>query len=296
MHELLSSSGEVVLANGFMTINHRGVVAITGVDRHKFLQGLVSQDVMLAAPQRGIYTALLTPQGKFLFDFFIIETGNALWLDCEAERADDLVQRLSRYKLRSDVVVTNISMVYGVAVAMTPAQVQEKENPATAVMTECFVFPDPRCLPLGQRMIAPRTQLPPEDSQGLRAYNHLRLTLGVPDGSRDMVPGESILLEYNLEHLNAISFTKGCYVGQELTARTYHRALIKKRAFTVLITGICPAPGTTVIAEGKEVGVMRSGQDDVGLAVLKIEAVKCGATFSCGDATLTVQTSRIQGF
>jgi hypothetical protein len=284
MHELLSLFEGCVLANGFITINHRGVVAITGADRHKFLQGLVSQDVMLATPERGIYAALLTPQGKFLHDLFIIETGNALWLDCEVDRASDLVQRLSRYKLRSDVAVTDISAAYGVAVA--PGAAPENRIPAGAEMTDGFVFPDPRLPALGQRMIAARAQLPPDDVAATRAYNHLRLTLGVPDGSRDMVPGESILLEYNLEHLNAISFTKGCYVGQELTARTYHRALIKKRAFPVRITGACPAPGTPVMADGQIVGVMRSSQDDVGLAVMKVEAVKSKFELFCDEAAL----------
>ena len=288
------------------SLPYRGIVAITGGDRQTFLQGLVSQDVAGAMPECGIYAALLTPQGKFLHDLFIIETGDALWLDCEAARIDDLMRRLRRYQLRSDVVLADISADYGEGivsnaspachssadrnpVSLISEQTEKNSIPACAGMTvqSSFTFPDPRLPALGQRMMMPCAGLPAHDAQAVRAYDHLRLTLGVPDGSKDMIPEESILLEYNLEQLNAISFTKGCYVGQELTARTYHRALIKKRAFPVHITGPCPAPGAIITdADGKDAGIMRSSCDDVGLAVLKIEAVKNNTALVCDGTKL----------
>lgn len=285
------------------TINQRGVIAVGGADRHKFLQGLVSNDVMRAAPDRAVYAAMLNPQGKFQHDLFIIETGDALWLDCEAAWIDDLLKRLNHYKLRSAVTITDVSADYGVAVNFAPDchsrvsgnPVSEKPDtmqqngiPACAGMADGFMFGDPRLPALGQRMVGLRAQLPPVDANATRAYNHLRLTLGVPDGSQDMIPGESILLEYNLEKLNGINFEKGCYIGQELTARTYYRALIKKRAFPVRITGPCPTPGTPVMARGQEAGVMRSAQDDVGLAVLKVEVATSDTLFTCGSAQLAV--------
>lgn len=291
MHELLSWVEGMILSGQVAILDYRGVIAVGGADRHRFVQGLVSNDVMLAGRDRAVYTAMLTPQGKFQHDLFIVETGDALWLDCEAARVDDLLKNLKRYKLRSDVTLTDLTTDYGVAVAfgLVSGIPQRNGIPAGAGMTDGFVFFDPRLPALGQRMIGRRTQLPPVDADAARAYNHLRLTLGVPDGSRDMVPGESILLEYNLERLNGISFTKGCYIGQELTARTYYRALIKKRAFPVRITGPCPALGTVVMAGEQEVGVMRSGQEDVGLAVLKIDVVQSAAVLTCGTATLAVQ-------
>ncbi|MEJ0063854.1 MAG: folate-binding protein [Alphaproteobacteria bacterium] len=268
----------------FTSLDYRGVVAIGGPDRQKFLQGLVTQDVALTGPDRALYAILLTPQGKFLHDLFIIETGDALWLDCEAARIGDLIQRLSRYKLRSEIDIADVSAEYGVAISSDKTPVDE---PGRAQRYEDgFMFTDPRLSALGRRMILPRAKLPPRNDAVLHDCEYSRLTLGVPDGSRDMIPGESILLEYNLEQLNAISFSKGCYIGQELTARTYHRALIKKRLFPVRIEGPCPAPDSPVIAGGQTAGVMRSALGDAGLAMIKLDAVRAKAVLHCGETKL----------
>jgi folate-binding protein YgfZ len=114
-----------------------------------------------------------------------------------------------------------------------------------------------------------------------------RLALGLPEGSRDLETDKTVLLEAGFDELSGVSWTKGCYMGQELTARTKYRGLLKKRLFPVVITGPLPAPGTPVTQEGAEVGEMRSGRDGLGLALLRIEAVEAGGAMACGEAALT---------
>ncbi len=241
---------------------HRGVVTIGGIDRVKFLQGLVSNDVRRATAENAIFAALLTPQGKFLHDMFILADADALWLDIEAELALDLIARLSKYKLRSAVSLTYMSDKYGVAACLA--------KPDFGMAT-----PDPRHADLGWRVIAPRATLPTQDEAGFIAHDRLRLSLGIADGSRDLVVGESLLLEGNFDRLNGVDFTKGCYMGQELTARTHYRTLIKKRLQPVMAaSGTCPAPGILLYADGKEVGTMRSSQGELGLALLQTSIVE----------------------
>src|SRR5439155_25745083 len=118
------------------------------------------------------------------------------------------------------------------------------------------------------------------------AYDRHRLTLGIPDGSRDLVPDKSILLEAGFDELNGVDWQKGCYVGQELTARTKYRGLIKKRLFPVHIEGPAPPPGTMVTAEGRDAGEIRSSRDGEGLALLRLEAVDSGRALVADAATL----------
>lgn len=240
---------------------HRGVVALRGADRVKFLQGLVSNDVRRATSGQAVYAALLTPQGKFLHDMFILADDTTLWLDIENARAEDFMARLNKYKLRSTIEIVEASTTHGVAVCATQPQLQIGLS-----------YPDPRHVGLGWRVLAPRSALPAPLDQDFVAYDRLRLSLGIADGSRDLVVGDSLLLEGNFDKFNGVDFTKGCYMGQELTARTHYRTLIKKRLTPVTApSGQCPPAGTLLFAEAKEVGIMRSSQAELGLALLQTE-------------------------
>ncbi len=158
-------------------------------------------------------------------------------------------------------------------------------------------YVDPRLAAAGARAFLPRGSA----AEALEAagfapataedYDRHRLSLALPDGSRDIAVEKGFLLENGVDDLNGVDFDKGCYVGQELTARTKHRATIRKRLYRVDIDGALPDPGTPVTADGRAAGVMRSGRDDVGLALLRVEliakAAEAGIPLTCGDARLT---------
>ena len=251
----------------------RGVVEVTGEDRLSFLQGLVSNDVAAAGPGRAVWAALLTPQGKWQADFFIFAAPDRLLLDCARDQAGMIAAGLSRFRLRAKVALRDASADFAVAAGWGEAPMPDRSLAA----------PDPRLAEAGWRALSPA---PLGTDADAAAYDLHRLALGLPDGARDLEGGTSVLLEGGFDELAGISWTKGCYMGQELTARTKYRGLLKRRLFPVAITGQLPAPGTPVMRDGAEVGEMRSGRDGLGLALLRIEAVERGGPFSCGDATL----------
>ncbi|HEV7266014.1 MAG TPA: folate-binding protein [Falsiroseomonas sp.] len=252
----------------------RGVVEVVGEDRVAFLQGLVSNDIALAAPGRAVWAALLTPQGKWLADFFVFAEGARLLLDCARDQAGTIVTTLSRFRLRAKVALRDASPDFAVHAVWGDAVPLEGSISA----------PDPRLPGAGWRVLAAAPL--PADADEV-AYDLHRLSLGLPDGARDLEPQKSVLLEGGFDELQGISWSKGCYMGQELTARTKYRGLLKKRLFPVTVQGPLPAPGTPVTRDGAEIGEMRSGRDGLGLALLRIEAAEGGGSFTCGEAVLT---------
>ncbi|MFZ5782074.1 MAG: YgfZ/GcvT domain-containing protein [Pseudomonadota bacterium] len=271
----------------FTLLPHRGVIAVSGADRVAFLQGLISNDAARATPGQAVWAALLTPQGRFLNDMFVIDGGaETLLLETERERAPALARKLGLYKLRSKVTVEDRSAAMEVA-AIFGGQI-ERMSPLDGAV----VFADPRLAALGWRMLAPAGRAADllaergTTAASIEDYDALRLSLGVPDGSRDLVVEKALLLENGFDELNGVDWHKGCYMGQELTARTKYRALIKKRLLPVRIEGRLPAPGTLIFKDGQEVGELRSGSGNRALAVLRLDAVKAGDSLSAGDATL----------
>jgi len=307
-------------------LKNRGALRLAGPDTRAFLQGLVSNDVNACQTGNAIYAALLTPQGKFLHDLFIIDDGESLLLDCEVERADDLRQLLQAYKLRAKVTFENVSAAYDVWAAwdlsssrqkresiVMPAQAEASQlrhtarepDPIHPPLCEAYLFEngarmyvDPRLRALGHRIILKKTaQLQGIERAHFNDYDCHRLAFGIPDGSRDMIVGKSTLLECNFDRLNGISWSKGCYMGQELTARMHHRALVKKRLFSVKICSGAPKIGLIVRDGDADVGDMRSSNGDLGLALLNIEkanaALKDKKSFTCGDSQLFVLASHL---
>jgi len=278
----------------------RGVLALTGADTRPFLQGLISNDVTKVTPTRAIWAALLTAQGKWLHDFFVTEVDGAVLLEAERERLPDLAKRLRLYKLRSQIEIAPRDDLAVAALwpdAALDALGLAHEPGAAAPRAGGVVHVDPRLAALGARAVVPRDRLDAAlagfDRAPVADYDRLRLSLGVPDGSRDFVPEKSILLENGVDELNGVDWKKGCYVGQELTARTKYRGLIKKRLMPVGIDGPLPAPGTLVMLGAREAGEMRSAADGIGLALLRLEMVDAaaleGEALRAGDATLRVQ-------
>ena len=247
----------------------RGVIEVGGEDRIDFLQGLISNDVTLAAPGQAVWAALLTPQGKYLADFFILADADRLLLDCERAQIPMLLQRLSRFRLRSKVTL-RAAEEFAVHVAWDGAPT-----------AQAIAAPDPRLPEAGWRLLV-TTPLPTTALE--LDWDRHRLALGLPDGSRDLETEKTVLLEAGFDELHGISWTKGCYMGQELTARTKYRGLLKRRLVPVSVSGSLPAPGAPVLRDGTEVGTMRSGRDQSGLAVLRIDAMR--DNLACGNATL----------
>lgn len=285
----------------FVRLPERGVVSVGGPDRIAFLQGLVTNDVTRLSPARALYAALLTPQGAFLHEFFLATDGARVLIDCEAARRDDLVTRLSRFRLRSKVEIGDETACLAVGAVIGASHGGSDAIAAgdARQVDGAVVFVDPRRADLGERLIAPEGALAriagcPETDHG--AYDRLRLGLGVPDGSRDIPVGKGLPLEYGFDDLNAIAWDKGCYVGQELTARTRYRANIRKRLFPVAVEGPLPPPGTPIAFGGADAGEARTGNGTLALALLKLAAVKAqaerGGRFSAGAATLTIVSGR----
>ena len=285
----------------YVELPERGVLAVSGPDTRTFLQGLVSNDVLRAGPETALYAALLTAQGRYLHDFFVVTIGEMLFLDCEAARRDDLMKRLKMYRLRSKVVLEDATDKFAAHALPGEAAAAAVGLPGTPGAARPVgggaVYVDPRHAGMGVRALLPRDSAAATlasfgSSAGERgALERLRLTLGLPDGSRDLVVEKSILLENGFDELNGVDWKKGCYVGQELTARTKYRGLVKKRLLPVRIEGPAPEPGATITLGDQEAGEMRSAANGIGLAVMRLElldkqAVEGGA-FVAGGARLT---------
>jgi hypothetical protein len=236
----------------FVKLPERGLLSISGKDRRPFLQGLITNDINLLDRQVCLYSCLLSANGKFLFDFFITEEADALLLDCEGgERAEALMHHLKRYQLRS--------------------QINLEVNPFAEIFailppSSSHGWADPRHPKMGTRCFSP----PREASEApFSAWDRHRIGLNIPDGSRDMIPERATLLESNIDRLNGISWDKGCYMGQELTARMYYRGLAKKHLTALEFQETPLEPLTPLTADGKVIGEMRSSCGNLGIALIK---------------------------
>lgn len=245
------------------SIPNRGVVAVSGPDRSDFLQGLVTNDMRLLETNPAIYACLLSPQGKFKHDFFIFnDAGNERFLlDIERARIGDFMSILSMYKLRARVDVADLSN----AMTVTVSDIQPEG--------QMLFFRDTRSEKMGWRGFMPIETAPAFDSVAYADFERRRILAGIPDGSRDIGIDLDTLAESNIDVLGGVSFDKGCYMGQELTARMKYRGLLKKRLSAVrFIDGLEAAAAGTDIADetGRRIGVMHSGAGDVALAKLPV--------------------------
>lgn len=269
----------------FVPLPGRGALRISGEDARTFLQGLISNDITHVSRERVIWAAFLTPQGRYLHDFFVCELDGALVLESEAARLPDLKRRLSMYRLRSRVSIEEVGPAMAVwaldgdgaaetfGLAGAPAG-------ATAPLAGGVVFVDPRLAAIGLRALLPaQTGEAVLRGHGFAAgdpgaYDVQRIALGLPDGSRDIQVEKSLLLEVGFQELGGIDWDKGCYLGQELTARTRWRGLVKRRLLPMRVEGPLPATGTPIVVGEKEVGEVRSGAEGWAMAVLRLDALR----------------------
>lgn len=238
-------------------LTDRALLAVSGTGVQTFLQGLITNDIARLSPDAPLYAALLTPQGKILFDFLLYQDGSAILLDCEAAAAASLGKRLSLYRLRAKV---DIAARDDLAVM---AHWGSDERPPDS-------WADPRLAALGARALLPKSSLGVALHSD-EAYTRHRLDLGVPEG-HDFGENTIFALDADLEELHGVAFDKGCYVGQELTARMKHRSTARKRLMPVDADGAAlPAAGSGITAGDREIGTLMSVYHDRGFALVRLD-------------------------
>ncbi|MDG1287142.1 MAG: hypothetical protein P8P30_06200 [Rickettsiales bacterium] len=260
-------------------LENRAILAIEGEDAFSFLQGLMTNDVkpLEQGDAQSIYSAMLTPQGKIRFDFFLFKQDGHLLMDVAAASLEDIKKALKLYKLRAKVAINEHPDLCVVASLST------HEN-----------YPqDPRLPAMEHRGIASRASLIGEAFLPMSAYDAHRIACGVPDSS-DFIEDRAFVSEYGLEYLNGVSFTKGCYVGQEVVARTKHRGTVHKTIHYVEAASgeHLPEAGTPIIADDREIGQLRSSAQHQGLAIIrrdKLAAVEGKVTVGGIELNRTTQ-------
>jgi len=231
------------------TAPDRRIYQITGKDALTFLQGMVSNDVLPLARADGIvWAALLTPQGKYLADFFIVAQNGAVMLDIKASIADATVKRLSMYRLRADVQITASDL---------PVSRGLGDAPSGALA-------DPRHPALGWRLYGAALGAPAID------WDAIRVAQCIPETGIELLPDDSYLLESGFDRLHGVDFRKGCYVGQEVTARMKHKTELKKGLVTVRIEGSA-AVGTPIMQGDKPAGTLFTQSDGKAIAYLRFD-------------------------
>jgi folate-binding protein YgfZ len=238
-------------------LEDRAVIALAGPDARGLLQGLITNDIARLSAGMALYAALLTPQGKVLFDFLIAEGDGAVLLDCAAEAAPALAKKLNLYRLRAKVEI-ELRPQLGVYVWLSG-------KPAIKAIS----FADPRLATLGPRAIAARAEMPAGLGDAA-SYHAARLALGVPEGS-DFGTDRIFALDAGLEELHAIAFDKGCYIGQELTARMKHRGTARKRLMPVMAATMLPAAGAAVNNGETQIGEIFSTYGTRGFALMRLD-------------------------
>jgi folate-binding protein YgfZ len=274
----------------------RGVVNVAGSDAAKFLNGLVTADIGKVTRGEACFAALLTPQGKIIVDFIVaaadVADGGGFFLDCPRALAATLVERLNFYKLRAKVTIEDFSESLGVMTTW----------PRGGVSDYALCYADPRLSELGARCILPR-DLAGEAAADLdaelveaEAYETYRIALGVPRGGLDFIYGDAFPHETDMDQLRGIDFDKGCFVGQEVVSRIEHRSSARTRVVPVAYDGPPPAPGVTVTAGERNVGMMGSAAAGRGLAALRLdrveEALAGGLTLTAGGIALKLVKPR----
>jgi folate-binding protein YgfZ len=261
-------------------LDDRAVIAVSGPEARSFLQGLITNDIEKLVPGRALYAALLTPQGKILFDFFLVEGDGAILIDCPKEARDALVKRLSMYKLRAKVVIE------------ARDQLEVLASWDGAALPHAVVFPDPRLDALGKRAIGARAEMPVAVAP-TEIYHAHRLALGVPESS-DFGSDKMFALDADLDELHAVDFEKGCYVGQELTARMKHRGTARKRLLPVASAdgGTLPARDTPVTAGGREIGEIASSHGVRGFALLRLDRLSDAGEMPLESGSSVIKVER----
>jgi folate-binding protein YgfZ len=248
----------------YTELTNRALIRVSGEEATHFLQGLLTCDIAHLKTGEATFGALLSPQGKILFDFFVIVSTNGLILDVEKSMAEDLIRRLIFYRLRAKVTIepmderTHVYAIWGEGLQRAVA--------------DGVIVPDPRLVQMGMRAYI-RCQ--PEDtiSKTMDDWHSHRISLGMPEGGLDYAFGSAFPHDCLMDQFKGVDFAKGCYVGQEVVSRMQHRGTARKRIVQISGSGALPAAGTEILSDGKSCGEITSVAGEKGLAMVRIDRI-----------------------
>lgn len=241
----------------YTILNDRAVILISGPDKSKFLQGMLTNNINKLEQDNAIYACMLTPQGKYFADFFLKNYQDNILADIPSARKEEIINKLKIYKLRSNV---DISINSDFQVVSTFAKELKKG----------IAFLDPRSEKMGWRCYIKQNELEISKSDD-NAYDLVRINNLIAEGDKDLIPDKSFIQEYGFDNLNAIDYQKGCYVGQELISRTHYSGVIRKKIFYIKSDETLPMLGTEIYAGEIKLGIICSSIDNEGLALIKYE-------------------------
>jgi tRNA-modifying protein YgfZ len=267
-------------------LGDRGVIELRGADATGFLQRLITNSVLDIPKGEGRYAGLLTPQGKLLFDFFVVPLpegpGAGYLIDCAAEQTADLVKRLNLHKMRASIAIEDKSKNFAIAAIFGEV----------AAGIEGVFYRDTRGPSMGLRVIAPREALAKLDRGEASRYEAHRIAQGVPKGGVDFRYGDAFVHDVNLDLMNGVDFKKGCYVGQEVVARVHYRNSARKRIVKIHFDGPAPEQGTQIAAGETVIGQVGSTAGAEGLAMVRLDrredARAAGVALKAGDVAVDV--------
>lgn len=266
----------------------RGVIRVSGAEAREFLNGLVTSDMGKVSPATARFAALLSPQGKILYDFFVTEAeeadGGGFYLDAPRVLCRDLAQRLAMYKLRADVTIEDMSDALGIGAVVGTAEYDPLDY---------LAFGDPRLPALGTRLIGERSRLEAIGGD-VKTYHAHRISLCVPEGGKDFAYSDAFPHETLMDQLGGVDFAKGCYVGQEVVSRMQHRSSARTRIMqAVYPEGFAAMEGLDVVADGKVIGRTGSQHKGRGLVLIRLDkladAVAAGHPVMAGGIVMTVE-------
>ena len=247
-------------------LRDRSIISVSGEDAESLLNRLFTNSMLGMAGGTARYAALLSPQGKLLFDFLVYRSSDAFWLDCRSDQAADLAKKLNMFKLRAKATV-QLRGDLGVVASWD----------ATTMGTPGPAFRDPRHTELGDRFVAPLDQLAwaGDDAD---AYNAHCIAMGVPQGGVDWAYGDTFVHDANLDLLHGVDFEKGCYVGQEVVSRVHHRSSARKRVVKIHFHGDPAAIGAELRAGTVQIGQVTSQAGREGLATVRTDRLQDAAS------------------
>ena len=244
----------------FCELEKKSIIKITGQDALVFLQGLITNDIKKASKDTLIYALMLTPQGKFLYDFFIQKIEDGYLLEIPKTYQEEIVKKLNFYKLKAKVEISQSPLKVFVIWENISLGLKDPRGVFSRLYSQEF----------------------PKDAKGsYEEYNLLRIQNTVISGEEDLISGQSFPLQFNMNEMNAIDYLKGCYVGQEVTARSHHRGKVKKQIKTIISDGIFEEK-LPLTQKNVEIGQITSFEKNFALAQINIEDLKQEEKIFCG--------------